>query len=126
MSYIDSEIAKLRSSHATHIDGEDLSGTDNESPTPVQRQPAANGKILEVDLGSEVSLTNAARIENARRRAAGETLEEQPAKPVRVRLGRDGKPRRKRWQRADEDVKRDDMVEALMKETKRMLHSYQS
>jgi hypothetical protein len=119
MSYIDSEIAKLRASHAMHTDEADLSSTDNESPVPVQRQPAVIGKIMEIDLGSVASLANAERIDNVRRRADGETVEEKPAKPVKVRLGRDGKPRKKRWQRGSEDVKRDDMVEAFMKESTR-------
>jgi len=46
-------------------------------------------------------------------------LPEEEAKVQKVRLGRDGKPRRKRWRRPSDDLKRDALVDAVMKESKR-------
>ena len=42
---------------------------------------------------------------------------EDASKPVK--LGKDGKPRRKRWRRNSDDVKRDEIVEAVMRESRR-------
>jgi len=82
---------------------------------PIPRHPAAVGKLSEVDLGREAALKNEART----RRMLGGLPEEEEAKTQKVRLGRDGKPRRKRWRRHSEDLKRDALVDAVMKESKR-------
>jgi hypothetical protein len=66
---------------------------------------------------------NIAMTERARRRLAGEKVEEEEedtdsAKPRKVRLGRDGKPWRPRKRRASEDIKRDQLVEQLLHENR--------
>jgi hypothetical protein len=87
----------------------------------VQRQPAALGKLLEIDLGDEARSKNVKRTEQARRRLDGEEVEDESVKdgkPGKVRLGRDGKPWRGRKRRASEDVKRDKLVEDVLRENR--------
>ena len=77
------------------------------------KQPAALGRILEVDLGPDAKARNVALTEAAQRRLDGAESEEDE-KP---RLRRDGKPfRRKR--RTSTDVKRDKLVEEVMRESR--------
>ena len=125
MAYIDSELAKRRY-------GQDPSQFSNgqrreTSPggTTVEfgryRQAAGLGRLHEVDLGEDSRLRNISLTEAARRRLEhGEQPEEMAGK---VRLGRDGKPRRARKRRGSEDIKRDKLVEEVLKESKRMLLS---
>ena len=84
-------------------------------------KPATESEALqEVDLGPEAVLQNIARTEAARRKlAVGESLDSDSEAPKRVRLGRDGKPRRNRNRRSSADMKRDQMVERLMRDTQR-------
>lgn len=78
------------------------------------------GRLQEVDLGDEVRARNAAMTEQARRRLAGEAIEdESDGSRKHPRVGKDGKPWRGRKRRASDDVKRDQMVEALMRENRR-------
>jgi hypothetical protein len=84
------------------------------------RQPAGVGKLLEIDLGPDTTLENIARTEAAKRRletGGSETVAMKPAR--KPRLGRDGKPWRLRKGRNEEDIKRDELVEAVMRESKR-------
>jgi hypothetical protein len=120
MEYIDSEIARMRAGEA-QLDGFDTisSTVDSTNTAKILRQPATIGKLMEIDLGPDATLTNTARTEAARLRSLGHPQEEEASKPEKVRLGRDGKPRRKRWRRASDDLKRDAIVEAVMKESKR-------
>jgi predicted dienelactone hydrolase len=76
------------------------------------------GQLQEVDLGPDATMRNIARTEAARRRLeAGQPAAGVDEPPKKVRLGRDGKPRRNRWRRNSEDMKRDEMVDRLMKES---------
>ncbi|KAI4100279.1 MAG: hypothetical protein L6R37_005565 [Teloschistes peruensis] len=81
------------------------------------RQPAALGKLHEIDLGQDATLRNIARTEAARRRLeTGEVeIEESTGK---IRRRRDGKPWRGRKRRTSVDVKRDKLVEEIMKESR--------
>jgi len=94
----------------------------------IQRQPAALGKLHEIDLGNEARDRNVSRTELARRKAAGEEIEAEEeagaGKPKKIRLGKDGKPWRGRKRRNSEDVKRDQLVEELMRENR--LEMYES
>lgn len=79
---------------------------------PGGRQPAALGRLHEVDLGPDATARNIALTEAAQRRLDGE-----PEEDEKPRLRRDGKPfRRKR--RTSTDVKRDKLVEEVMRESK--------
>ncbi|KAL9596259.1 MAG: hypothetical protein Q9219_005920 [cf. Caloplaca sp. 3 TL-2023] len=80
------------------------------------RQPAALGKLHEIDLGLEATLKNIARTEAAKKRLEGGELEVEET-GGKVRLRRDGKPWRRRRRNSD-DVKRDKIVEEIMKESR--------
>ena len=98
-------------------DGEDPGPSDKHT---LQRQPAALGKIHEIDLGSDASLRNRQRTELAMRRARGEEVPPEEAVVVKKpRLGRNGKPRRGPKRRNSDDVKRDQLVEQVLHESRR-------
>ncbi len=86
---------------------------------------ALRGKLQEIDLGDEVRARNIAMTERATKKLTGEAIEDDDQDPSgarKVRLGPDGKPWRSRKRRGSDDVKRDEMVERLLHENKRMLH----
>ena len=121
MAYIDSELAKRRYGQ----DSSQLSNSQTRETSPGgtatdfgrHRQAAGLGKLHEVDLGEEARQRNISLTEAAKRRLeGGEPMEEIVGK---VRLGRDGKPRRGRKRRGSEDIKRDKLVEEVLKESKR-------
>ena len=134
MAYIDSELAKRRVEGANALQSSlhqssSLTGWERQSredgtgkkEVEVQRQPAALGKLLEIDLGDEARSKNVMRTEQARRRLDGEEVEDEvkPGKPGKVRLGRDGKPWRGRKRRGSDDVKRDKLVDEVLRENRR-------
>lgn len=80
------------------------------------RLAAGMGKLQEVDLGPDATTRNVQRTEAAWKRIEGGQLEAEP--PGKVRLGRDGKPRRPPKRRNSEDIRRDQMVEAVLREAK--------
>lgn len=102
-----------------------LQATTIADPTrPFGERPTMQGRLQEVDLGEEVRMRNAAMTEQARRRLAGEAVDDvEDGSRKRPRLGKDGKPWRSRKRRGSEDVKRDQLVEELMRENRRMLLS---
>lgn len=83
----------------------------------LHRQPAALGKLHEIDLGPDATLRNIARTEAAHRKLEGIEPEIDQS-TGKVRLRRDGKPWRPRKRRNSEDVKRDKLVEEVMRESK--------
>ena len=84
-----------------------------------QRQPAGMGKLQEIDLGPDTALLNIARTEAAQRRLeAGHSAEPESDTGKKVRLGRDGRPWRGRKRRTSEDLKRDKLVEEVLRETR--------
>jgi hypothetical protein len=127
MAYIDSEIAKRRvlegsqpSTHARSVSPTAGYATLSSNKTgEVNRQPAALGKIQEVDLGDEVRDKNVAR---TNRLLNGEEAGDNgKLKPTKARLGRDGKPWRERKRRGSDDVARDKLVEDILRENRRKL-----
>jgi hypothetical protein len=121
MAYVDSEIAKRRSEgvmptntvSAIHASQPSSSTTAQQiasskdtsiktDPT-LTRQPATIGKLQEIDLGDEARSINVQRT----------------AKAQRV-LNGDGKPWRGRKRRGSDDVKRDQLVEDILRENRRM------
>ena len=132
MAYIDSELSKRRQGHErpihTSSNGIDLvDDLLNGLPDGPERhrQPAALGKLHEIDLGQDATLKNIARTEAAQRRLETGELEVEEA-TGKVRLRRDGKPWRPRKRRPSADVKRDKLVEDIMKESRRKHCSMQS
>ena len=121
MAFIDSELAKRRqaqsASSTSHIQGlAELSENGALIDAGLHRQPAALGKLHEIDLGPDATLKNIERTEEAKRRLEGGALEDEG--DGKVKLRRDGKPFRRR-RRNSQDVKRDKLVEEVMRESKR-------
>jgi len=121
MAYIDSELAKRRHMHSTTANsagGSFGKSTGNTIDAVVQRQPAALGKLQEVDLGPDATSLNVARTEAAKRRMEG--VDGEPEEITgKLRLGKNGKPRRTRRRRNSGDIKRDKLVEEVLRESKR-------
>jgi hypothetical protein len=137
MAYIDSALAARRTeaSQAPHTHTHTSSSSNHQSMRDVgptvqqaqrkneeketQRQPASLGKLQEIDLGEEARDRNVVQTERARRRLDGEVVEEEGEGEVKkVRVGPDGKPWRGRKRRGSEDVKRDRMVEDVLRENR--------
>ena len=135
-AYIDSEMAKRRTLEGMQTSSsnlQDKASVTSTSPaypshgkpdTEAPRQPASLGKLQEIDLGEEVRSRNVELTERAKRKLGGEEVEEEEAattkaKKGKVRLGPDGKPWRGRKRRGSDDVKRDRLVEDVMRENRR-------
>ena len=137
MAYIDTELAKRaaavrRAAHPSHgSDGDSAEhrGSNTEHlDHSIHRQPAALGKIYEIDLGPDSRARNIAATQAAQRRLLGEEgegegqpeAEGKKIKKRRPRLGRDGKPLppRRPKRRASEDLQRDKLVEDILKESR--------
>lgn len=123
MAYIDSELIKRRQAfpsslenkkaasyhEASYLAGQDIVVHSREHggvgpSSDAQRQPATLGKIQEISLY---------KIDDG---MAG--LEPKMPKAKRIRLGPDGKPWRGRKRRGSDDVKRDSIVEELLRENR--------
>ncbi|KAI0600162.1 hypothetical protein F4775DRAFT_93624 [Biscogniauxia sp. FL1348] len=82
------------------------------------------GKLMEVDLGEESRSRNLARTDRAWRKLRGEAVDEEEeedgaaASSKKVRLGKDGKPWRPRNRRNSDDIRRDQLVEELLRENR--------
>lgn len=127
VAYIESEMARRRLGQAlpespsinsdNHDSDDEHTGPSDKHAPP--RQPAALGKIHEIDLGRDASLRNQQRTELAMRRARGEEVPpEEPAVVKKPRLGRNGKPRRGPKRRNSDDLKRDQLVEQVLHESR--------
>ena len=79
----------------------------NDDADHSRRVAAGQGRLEEVDLGSDATRTH-----KAWQRLAGEE------KAPRVRLGRDGTPYRSRKRRTSDAIRRDQMVDAVLSEAK--------
>jgi hypothetical protein len=86
------------------------------------KHTALTGKLFEVDLGDEVRNRNELMTDRARRKLQGLDVddEEHADRPKKkVRLGRDGKPWRPRNRRDSDAIKRDQLVEEILRENRR-------
>ena len=123
MAYIDSELAKRqgRNDSTSNSNGQGNRGLSVNGAlidAGLNRQPAALGRLHEFDLGPDSTLRNIARTEAAKKRLQGgdTELDEERGK---VPLKRNGKPWRGRRRRNSDDIKRDKLVEEVMRETRR-------
>ncbi|KAK7512858.1 hypothetical protein IWZ03DRAFT_384229 [Phyllosticta citriasiana] len=124
MAYVDSKMAELREGekraaedYASSLGGRRPGVYNAHLPLAAradahrERQPAGMGKLQEIDLGEEVTRMNAQRTQEATRRLqSGETAE-----PSDERFA--GRGRRGRKRRTSEDIKRDKIVEDILKES---------
>ncbi|KAK7719801.1 hypothetical protein SLS64_001982 [Diaporthe eres] len=125
--YIESELARRHAAEKA-TEAENLQQQQSSQPAgstsadPTKRlgeRPTMHGKLQEVDLGDEVRMRNANMTEQARRRLAGEAIEaDDDGSRKRARIGKDGKPWRGRKRRGSDDIKRDQLVEELMRENR--------
>ncbi|KAI2473521.1 hepatocellular carcinoma-associated antigen 59-domain-containing protein [Annulohypoxylon bovei var. microspora] len=96
------------------------------APKPEHPHRALQGQLMEIDLGDEARSRNEALTERATRRMHGEAVAEDEdsqssnggGRPRKVRLGRDGKPWRSRNRRTSDDIRRDQLVEQILRENK--------
>lgn len=118
MEYIESELAKRqnRGGHKNDqtapvhsADRPDAHHTSQHSIS--RREPAALGKLQEIDLGQEAKLQNIARTAAATRRMAGEASVEQSP------LGKNGSERRNQTRNYG-DAERDRLVDEVLRESK--------
>lgn len=127
MTFIESEMAKrYRGSPAAETISNDIemkeSDTQDRELRLPQRQPATLGKLHEIDLGPDAKLRNIERTVAATRSlAGGDPLEpnDQDLGGKKPRLNKDGKPWRQRKRRNSEDIRRDQLVEEVLRESKR-------
>jgi hypothetical protein len=127
MTYIETEMARrhIRSDsqgapegHAD--DGAARRASDLKLP---QRQPATLGKLHEIDLGPDSKLQNIARTQEATRKLAGnedgrtDILESRGTKTPQPESG--DKRFRGRRRRNSDDIRRDQLVEEVLRESKR-------
>ncbi|EEH11372.1 conserved hypothetical protein [Histoplasma capsulatum G186AR] len=133
MAYIESEMAKRHEKHKNNntADHHDqlasqaaVRGPTSDLVLP-QRQPASLGKLHEIDLGPDAKLRNIERTEAATRRLAGDQVpdededEDKDATSNKARPGsKDGKNWRARKRRNSEDIRRDKLVEEVLRESK--------
>lgn len=124
MDYIESEMArrhlKSPSNDLLVSDQSAPDGAGNPSePKYPQRQPASIGKLHEIDLGPDSKRQNIARTEAATRKLAGTVEPAQNDTEDTSRLGKDGKPSRDKKRRNSDDIKRDQLVEEVLRESRR-------
>ena len=88
-----------------------------------EEHTALTGKLFEVDLGDEVRSRTEAMTDRAKRKLQGLAVEDEEnaehQRRKKVRLGRDGKPWRPKNRRNSDDVKRDQLVEEILRENRR-------
>ncbi|OAT09661.1 hypothetical protein BDBG_05399 [Blastomyces gilchristii SLH14081] len=131
MAYIESEMTKRHQQHknnnATDNNDQQVSEATvqslNSDLVLPQRQPASLGKLHEIDLGPDAKLRNIERTEAATRRLAGDQVpdenEDKDATSKKARPGaKDGKNWRGRKRRNSEDIRRDKLVEEVLRESK--------
>ncbi|KAE8144313.1 hepatocellular carcinoma-associated antigen 59-domain-containing protein [Aspergillus avenaceus] len=128
MAYIESEMAKRYHHNMSNdiIESDTLvNGEVGAAPSTndiSQREPAALGKLHEIDLGQETKLHNIARTEAATKRLVGDEEDARPGNEIlpasRNLAGKDGNPRRNRGWRTNEDLERDRLVEEVLRESK--------
>ncbi|KAI1498865.1 hypothetical protein F5X99DRAFT_308616 [Biscogniauxia marginata] len=129
--YIEAELARRHAATAhTQFSSQGRSSSQPNSSTTSTglanvKQPDKNrallGKLMEVDLGEEARSRNEAMTDRAWRKLRGEAIEEEEdeaARSTKVRLGKDGKPWRPRNRRNSDDIKRDQLVEELLRENR--------
>ncbi|TGJ82259.1 hypothetical protein E0Z10_g6490 [Xylaria hypoxylon] len=115
--YIASDAQGLRSSNQP---GGSTAHNKSTADKGEEKHTALTGKLFEVDLGDEVRNRNAAMTDRARRKLQGLSVEEEEnaERPKKIRLGRDGKPWRQRNRRNSDDIKRDQLVEEILRENR--------
>lgn len=130
MAYIAAEMGKRQHGTPPPNVAETTNAADAENGVPhrqsdlhvPQRQPATLGKLHEIDLGPDSKLRNIARTEAATRNLSKDDAgdrEGEAGGADKGRIGKDGKPLRNRRRRNSDDIMRDQLVEEVLRESKR-------
>ncbi|KAL4889708.1 hepatocellular carcinoma-associated antigen 59-domain-containing protein [Aspergillus ambiguus] len=126
MAYIESEMAKRYRHHVPMDTAEQPKpATTDEANSPQtaadlpRREPASMGKLHEIDLGQEARLRNIARTEEATKRLVRGEPDGSSADDGTPSSERVEKPWPSRKRRTSEDLKRDRLVEEVLRESKR-------
>ncbi|KAI1209100.1 uncharacterized protein F4807DRAFT_461219 [Annulohypoxylon truncatum] len=120
--------------HQEPRNNKDITGIGSDTKPPAHPHRALQGQLMEIDLGDEARSRNEALTERATRRILhGEAVADDDddtdgksgggGRPRKVRLGRDGKPWRPRNRRTSDDVRRDQLVEEILRENR---HVYET
>jgi hypothetical protein len=127
MTYIETEMARrhIRSDSQGAPEGhtDDAAARRASDLKLPQRQPATLGKLHEIDLGPDSKLQNIARTQAATRKLAGnedghsDSRESRHTKTAQPESG--DKPFRGRRRRNSDDIRRDQLVEEVLRESKR-------
>lgn len=129
MTYIESEMARRhRHSPAAETTSDEIATKENDNQDRElrlpQRQPATLGKLHEIDLGPDAKLRNIERTVAATKSlVSGDSLtaSDKDSGGTKPRLDKNGKPWRQRKRRNSEDIRRDQLVEEVLRESKRKL-----
>ncbi|KAK5632986.1 hypothetical protein RRF57_008700 [Xylaria bambusicola] len=125
--YIEAELAKRhymavgpQGPSSSNQSGGSAAQTESTADKGEEKHTALTGKLFEVDLGDEVRSRNEAMTDRARRKLQGLAVEddENGERRKKVRLGRDGKPWRPKNRRNSDDIKRDQLVEDILRENR--------
>jgi hypothetical protein len=131
-AYVDARIGRLlgdaQDDSSAHNTLSATSSAISGTTAPASRQPVGMGKLHEVDLGPDAARLNALRTQEAAARLNNTGLASPAPQPEprhanrrgRPFPGRGGKFRRKIKRRTSDDLKRDQMVEAILAESNRM------
>ena len=121
MAYVDSKLAELRRGAVDdERDNVNIPASNTGQPGGItrahqERQAARLGKLQEVDLGPSTTLRNIELTEAAKRRL-------ETGDPLRPQEQGKPKPWRGRRRRNSDDVRRDQLVEEVLRESRRMLY----
>lgn len=131
MAYIESEMAKRYRHNNVPTDSvepdpsaaDDAGGGGSGGSAPpssdlLLREPASMGKLHEIDLGQEARLHNIARTEEATKRLVRDEADVSSADDKAPSTEKTDKPWRGRKRRTSEDIKRDRLVEEVLRESK--------
>lgn len=123
MEYIEARLSNRSSANPTRETPSTsvIATTTAPIATPKQDggQAVMQGHLMEIDLGDEARDRNVAMTERAQLgdASAADGFEERRVK--KPRLGRDGKPWRPRNRRGSDAIKRDQLVEQVLRESRR-------
>jgi hypothetical protein len=116
MAFIDAEITKrLQGGTPAPIseNGRVEESIASISTARAERQPASLGKLHEIDLGPDATLSNIQRTAAAHQKSEGDL------EATELLKGKDGRPRRGQKRRTSEDIRRDKLVEEVLRESRR-------
>ncbi|KAM6539384.1 hypothetical protein FALCPG4_001191 [Fusarium falciforme] len=125
MEYIESRLSNRASGSASQSKSSSAPRSDaaphatSAPPKETSGREVMQGHLMEIDLGDDVRDRNVARTERITQGGGGAQEDvPQGRRAKKPRLGRDGKPWRPRNRRGSDAIKRDQLVEEVLRETR--------